>query len=301
MKIPFFKPKEKPESRWLVLDVEDSMIQYGIGVQREGSSHVTHCGEEEIKDNWESGLETFLDSFKKVHISPSRAIVSLPSSVSKACIFKQRVLRGEGSGVIKKAEASEIANRVIEIAGKKMAFQVAEETGIPPVEWMFLRLAIIGMSLDGYDTGELKGNNTHDMEFTVLGTLCLKSAFTSLENLFSKTNITVERVVDEIEGIDSFGQDGVYMNAGESGARLVLLQGGSVKDMVHINSSDITQQVNQATLAWQQPASVFAYGRGLSDFRHTSLFPEHILTIFPSEMAQQTQYTPLAFLCYAAS
>ncbi|HEB13636.1 MAG TPA: hypothetical protein ENI13_01505 [candidate division CPR3 bacterium] len=301
MKLPFLTPKKKPENRWLVLDIEDSMVKYGIGVEREGGSHITHCGTEDIKDNWESGLEAFLRSFQQIHISPSRAIVSLPSSVSKARIFKQRVLRGEGSRAISGADAEEIANNVIQIAGKKMAFEVAKETGIPPVEWMFLRLAIIGMSLDGYEVGELAGNNAQDMEFTVLGTLCLRSAFNSMENLCGKANITLDRVVDEIEAIDAFGQDGVYMNVGEMSARLLLVQGGSAKDMVEMKGSELAEQIESATLAWQQPSSVFAYGRDMSDSRHTPLFPEHILDMFPAEMIQQKQYTPLAFLCYAVS
>ena len=104
MKLPFLSPQKKPENRWLVLDIEDSIVKYGIGVHRLGSSHVTHCGTEEMQGDWESGLETFLRSFQQIHISPSRAVVSLPASVSKAHIFKQRVLRGEGGGVITKAK-----------------------------------------------------------------------------------------------------------------------------------------------------------------------------------------------------
>ena len=301
MNLPFFTSQEKPERRWLVLDIEDSMIQYGIEVKREGSSHITHCGEEEIKENWESGLTTFINSFQQIHISPSRAIVSLPSSVAKARIVKQRVLRGEGSGVITKSEAEEITHKVIEVARKKMAFQVAEETGIPPFEWMFLRLSIISMSINGYEIRELRGNDAQDMEFIVLGTFCLRSAFASVENICAKANIIVERVVDEIEAVDSFGQDGVYMNVGESGTRLLLLDGGSVRDMVYMKGSELTKQIDQTTLAWQRPSSIFAYGRGISDLKHTLLFPEHILAMFPSEMIQETKYTPLAFLCYAVS
>ena len=300
MKLPFLSSQQKPENRWLTLDIEDYSLTYGVGAERELGPHITHCGVQEFIEEWEEGLRDFLHSFRQTHILPSRATISLPASVSKARIFKQKVLRGEGSPVIRRAEAREIANNVIQIAGKKIAFEIAEETGIPPVEWMFLRLAVIGMSLDGYDVAQLEGNNAQELEFTVLATLCLRSAFTATESIFREVDIVVDRVVDEIEAIHAFGQDGIYVHVGDERTRMLLIQGGLVKDMVYINGQE-KREIERITNEWERPSSIFTYGRGALNSRHVPLFPEHILAMFPKEMIQQTHYTPLAFLCYAVS
>jgi len=298
MRLPFISQKKKPEDRWLLLDVENDAVRFGIGVQRGGMSHITHCGEGDIEGDWESGLEGFLDSFQKEYISPKRAIVSLPSSISKASSIKQKVLRGDGGKVINHRKAEEILNNVIQMAGKKIVFQIAEDTGIPPSEWIFLRLAIMRISIDGYETTSLIGSNALEMEFSVFGTLCLKSAQSSLEKMCNGANIIVDRVVDEAETVDALGQDGLYINAQKDGTRLFLVQNGSIAETTHIRS----ESVRKAIGTWDRPESVFVYGKDMAqESSYTSLFPEHIVDMLPPVIAQQKHFTPLALLYYGSS
>ena len=352
MRIPFLSGSSKRGEQWLILDIGSSSIKYAVGVRRHSTFHITHSGLEEVQNgDWESGLASFLDSFRRTFPGSFQALVSLPSSVLKARMARQRVLRRRG-GLIGNKEAEDIANEVAEVARKEMLREVAATSGITPSEWMVLRLAILRMSVEGYEVRDIAGHRGEELEYTIFSTICLRSAYNSLDNLCKAATITVERVMHESEAVSAFSKDALYINVGETATQLFFVQRGDMQGVaeIPIGGRDITRALQEnlgipadqaravkeryrqgimegfseveqkqlescilteymrlyqriqeipEKLAWNVPDDVFVYGgSALPNPTFTLLFPEHILDILPSHITQQTQYTPLAFLCY---